>query len=62
MPRKEYRTTPLKVRKHPHVRVNLTPDNLKLLQDTQRRLQDDSNEKVSVDKILNQCVAKTLTV
>ena len=62
MPRRERRTTPLKVRKHPHVRVNLTPENLKLIQATQQQRQDDLNEKFSVNKILNQCVEYTLTV
>lgn len=56
MPRAELRTKPYKVFKTPEVRVSLNPSSLHLLRAHQQQRQEDSGQKVTVSKIINECV------
>lgn len=56
MSRADFRTKPYKVFKTPEVRVSLNPSSLHLLRACQQQRQESSGQKVTVSKIINECV------
>lgn len=50
-----------KILNNPQMRVNLTPQNLLLIQREQMRRQASTNTKLGASTLINECIRKQLT-